>query len=185
MKLKFVMIAGILVVIGLTVMTFVNYRRLAVPEPAPDSKTPAGASLSLSGFRHTATSNGKTQWQIQAASAHFLDAPGQAVLKNLELTFFLKNGEQLVLTANEGRLETATNHIVITDNIVVNHKNGKITTERIEYRHDRRVLHSNTPVTIDGPFYRLTADSVTVDLESNKILFEGRVNGRFREGTLK
>jgi hypothetical protein len=58
---------------------------------------------------------------------------------------------------------------------VLNNKEYKLLTEKLNYAHARRVLYSSAPVIITGTSARLAADSMSFDLNSNKITMEGRV----------
>jgi hypothetical protein len=58
---------------------------------------------------------------------------------------------------------------------VFNNKEYKLLTEKLNYAHARRVLYSSAPVIITGTSARLAADSMSFDLNSNKITMEGRV----------
>ncbi len=103
------------------------------------------------------------------------------VLNDLSVTFFLKNKQEVYLTANRGILKTDSKDIEITGNVIVKNESSKLFTEKIQYKHGLRLLLSKVPVKIVGNSYRLTADRMSLDLNTNKTVFEGRVEGAFSE----
>ena len=59
--------------------------------------------------------------------------------------------------------------------MVLNNKEYKLLTEKLNYVHDQRVMYSDAPVTITGASTRLKADSASFDLNSKKITMDGSV----------
>jgi LPS export ABC transporter protein LptC len=72
-------------------------------------------------------------------------------------------------------LKTESNDIAVSGNVVLNNKEYKLLTEKLNYAHERRVLYSSAPVIITGTSSQLAADSISFDLNSNKITMEGSV----------
>jgi len=103
------------------------------------------------------------------------------VLNDLSVTFFLENKQEVYLTANKGILQTDSKDIEITGNVVVTNESSRLFTEKIQYKRGRHLLLSKVPVKIVGNSYKLTADRMSLDLNTNKTVFEGRVEGAFSE----
>ena len=97
------------------------------------------------------------------------------VLRDLSVIFFLEDNSEVTLAADRGVLQTDSNDIAVSGNVVLNNKEYKLLTEKLNYVHDRRVLYSDAPVIITGASTRLAADSISLDLNSNKIIMDGRV----------
>lgn len=182
LKLKIILLALILIASGIIVAVLVNYRRILDKQDLLlTSDMDTEASLSMERVQQTATRNGIKEWSLDAGSARFVNATNQALFKDLSVTFYLKDGQRINVTANEGILKTDSNDIEATGNVVLENKRYRLITEKIQYKHSRRVIFSKRPVTVTADAFDLLADSMSFDLNSNKTRFKGNVRGTFRE----
>jgi LPS export ABC transporter protein LptC len=60
-------------------------------------------------------------------------------------------------------------------NVVVINKEYKLLTERLNYSNKKRVLYSKAPVKISGPDMLVTADTISFDIDTQKVTMEGSV----------
>ena len=141
----------------------------------------ADSNLSIGKINQTSTKNGVKEFTLDAASASYTASKKMVVLNDLSLTFFLKNKQEVYLTANKGILKTDSKDIEITGNVIVSNESSKLFTKKIQYKHSQHLLLSKVPVKIVGNTYQLTADRMSLDLNTNKAVFEGRVKGAFSE----
>ena len=174
-KIKILLLATILITLGGVIGIYIGFRQdPKIAESVPESIEP-DATLSIGKIHQTATRKGKKEWSLEASSAHYIDKTSQMVLKDLSVIFFLKDNSEVTLTADRGILKTESNDIAVSGNVVLNNKEYKLLTEKLNYAHERRVLYSNVPVIITGASAQLAADSISFDLNSNKITMEGSV----------
>ena len=174
-KIKILLLATILITIGGVIGIYIGFRQdPKIAESVPESIEP-DATLSIGKIHQTATRKGKKEWSLEASSAHYIDKTSQMVLKDLSVIFFLKDNSEVTLTADRGILKTESNDIAVSGNVVLNNKEYKLLTEKLNYAHERRVLYSSAPVIITGTSSQLAADSISFDLNSNKITMEGSV----------
>ncbi|MGD9301615.1 MAG: LPS export ABC transporter periplasmic protein LptC, partial [Desulfobacterales bacterium] len=108
-KLSLFLLAIILVAIGTISAVFIGYQRVSSAPEMLLSSIKEGANLSLGKIRQTATRDGKKEWSLEADSAHYIENDKKAVLKNLMITYFLKDNREVYLNAREGILRTDTN----------------------------------------------------------------------------
>ena len=99
----------------------------------------------------------------------------KAVLKNLFITYFLKDNREVYLEAEEGILQTDTNDIEFSGNVVIRNEDYQLRTRRLGYEHERRIIFTNDPVQISGESVELSASSLKYDLNNNKIILTGNV----------
>ena len=168
------MLAVILVAIGTIGAVFIGYQRVSTAPEMLLSSIKEGANLSLGKIRQTATRDGKKEWSLEADSAHYLENDKKAVLKNLLITYFLKDNREVHLEAEEGILQTDTNDIEFSGHVVIRNED-QLRTRRLSYEHGPRVIFSNDPVKISGEAMELSADSIKYDLNNNKIILTGNV----------
>ena len=174
-KIKIFLLAMILITLGGVIGIYIGFRQDSeISEPVPESAEP-DATLSVGKIQQTATREGKKEWSLEANSAHYIKDMNQMVLKGLTVTFFLKDNSEVTLIADQGILQTDTNDIEVSGNVMVNNNEYKLLTEKLSYAHKRRVLYSSVPVTISGTSTQIVADSISFDLNSKKLTLEGSV----------
>ena len=174
-KLKIFLLVTIFITLGGVIWIYIVFQQdSTVSESIPESVEP-DATLSIGKIHHTATRKGKKEWSLEADSANYLGKTSQMVLKNLMVTFFMEDASEITLAADKGILNTDSNDIEVSGNVVVISKDYKLLTERLNYANDKRVLYSKAPVTISGPTVDLAADTLSYDLNTQKVTLEGSV----------
>ena len=174
-KLKIFLLVTICITLAGVIWIYIGYQQdSTVAEPTPESPEP-DATLSIGKISHTATRKGKKEWSLEAASANYIGKTSQMVLDDLKVTFFLDDESEITLTADEGILNTDSNDIEVSGNVVVIDREYRLVTQNLNYTHDRRMLYSTAPVTISGPEAHLTADKISFDLNTKKVTLEGSV----------
>jgi LPS export ABC transporter protein LptC len=168
---------GAVLVLGTAGAVWFGTRRLAtVPGPAP-SAPPAGVGMVLDRIHQTATREGRTEWSLDALSAQFLQSERRVLLKEPSVTFFLKDGGKVFLTAERGEVATDTNDMQAEGDVVIRNELYRLETAKVSYRHGPRVIESQTPVKIRGRSGELTADGLFFDLNTNQVTMGGNVRG--------
>ena len=180
-KLKFFLISLIFLAFGVVLIVFLQYRHVLEKNDTPVPVGQSKANISIGKAHQTATRNGRKEWSLDAASADYMDKDSQAIFKDLSVTFYLKDETMVYITANQGILKTDSNDMEIYGNVVVKNKDYKLRCENLYYKHDKRIIFSKVPVNITGDSFELVADSMSLDLNTNKALFEGKVKGTFSE----
>ena len=180
-KLKFFLISIIIVLLGIIIAVFSTYRNILDETAGLKSVIHSAAKMSLGKLHHTATRDGVIEWSLDASSARLLDEKKQLILDDLSVVFYMKDGEKAYLTAEKGFLHTESNDIEVAGNVVVKNDNYVLKTEKLNYEHTRRILFSNVSVEISSDSEKLTADSISFDLNTKKTMLEGNVKGIFSE----
>jgi LPS export ABC transporter protein LptC len=180
-KLKLILLSVILTALGVTLAVFVTQRNFLEKKEDIVSDIRSNANISIGKAHQTAIRNGITEWNLEASSVNYMVNKNQAVFQDLFLTFYLKDKSQVYLTANKGILNTDSNDMEILGNVVVKSATYRLKTENLFYRHNRRIIFSKVPVTVTGDAFDLAADSMSLNLNTNKTMFEGKVQGTLRE----
>ena len=179
--LKRILLTVMLLGFAGVVATFITYRKsFDNPEKLVDM-LPENTQVSMGAFEHTATKDGKTQWHLEAESASLMDSKKKLVLQTPSVVFFRENGRKIFLTAKTGVLQTKTNNITMSGNVVARTEGYRFEADSAVYDHNRRFLTSETPVKITSGRAELVADTMTFDLGTNKATFNGNVKGVFSE----
>ena len=180
-KLKLILLSIIFVALGVTLTVFVSHRRILEKEENIVSGIQSKANISIGKAHQTAIRNGIKEWSLDAASVNYIVKKNQAIFQDLSVTFYLKNKTEVYLIANKGILKTDSNDMELFGNIVVKNSKYRLKTENLFYRHNKRIIFSKVPVKIAGAAFDLAADSMSLNLNTNKTMFEGNVEGILSE----
>ena len=177
-KTRLILLLVILLAIGTVVAVFIGYRQVSNAPEMLLSSIKDGANLSLGKIKQTATRDGRKEWSLEAGSAHYIETENKAVLKDLHITYFLENSQEVYLEAEQGILNTVTNDIEFSGNVVVRNEDYRLRTERLSYEHKRRFIFTDDRVRIAGDGAEVSADSLNYDLNANQIVLTGNVASR-------
>lgn len=184
-RLSLILTAIILITVGAVALRFIDDRqdrdRRQDDSQASGTGAPPGATMALSNVRQTSIKDGIKDWHLDAASATLLEAEHKMILNAPRVEFFMQNGETLTLTAREGVLDTETNDIQVSGNVIVRHQSYTLTGEAFAYTHATQHLVSQAPVQINSDRMDLSAERMTVDLKTQQTELAGNVKGRINE----
>ncbi len=179
-RLRILLFAIVFTVTGLILTVFLKDRQ--IPDNVTDKVPALGhTGMLVSGFHQKSTKNGKDEWTLDAAKVRYLAEEKRAVFQDLSIIFHLEEGKQIYLTAKSGGLDRETRDIHVSDSVEVKSEDYILETEKLYYSHSSRNLSSKVPVKIDGPAFSLSADSMSMDLQNNKAVLKGNVEGTLSE----
>ncbi len=173
--------AAVLVAIGAVAVAFIRYRRAAIDPEEFIATAPLKADLSIGAVHQIATRNGQKQWRLDADSAHYLDSEKRVMLNDISMTFFMENQREVLLTARQGVLMTATKDVVVDGSVVLSGDGARLTTEKLSYAHENSMISADSPVNITGDAFRLSAETMVLDLNRDRVEFVGNVIGHFSD----
>jgi LPS export ABC transporter protein LptC len=178
-KIKIALISVIVLTIFLTFAVFIGYRYISIKPEKIIPVVAEGSNITIEKIHQTSSKNGLVEWNLDASSATYSAGNKEAFLKDLSVTFFTKENQKILLTADSGILKTESNNIEITGSVIIKNDEYLLKTEKINYEHDKRVIFSKGPVEIKGNSMNLVADSMTIYLDTNKAELTGKVEGAF------
>ena len=180
-NLRLIIMAAVLIAICAVAIVFIRYRQAAIDPEEFIATAPFKADLSIGAVHQIATRDGKKEWRLDADSAHYLNSENRVILNDLAMTFFMENQREVLLTARQGILRTDTKDIVVDGSVVLTSDDSRLTTEKLSYAHENRLISTDSPVNITGNAYKLSAESMLLDLDRDKVEFVGNVKGHFSE----
>ena len=180
-KIKLFLLSVILITSGIITSIFVSHRRAYDKKNYIVSDVQSKANISIGKVHQTATRDGFKEWNLDAASVDYIDKSNQAIFRDLSVTFYHKDKSRVYLTADQGILETDSNDIEVLGNVVVKNEYYSLKTENLHYKHNGRIIFSKVPVEIIGNSFDFVADSMSMNLITNKTLLQGRVKGTLNE----
>ncbi len=174
-KIKIILLATITIALGSVIAVYIqsrsdtNVRQQVAKSEAPD------ATLLVDKIQQTATRDGKKEWILEASSGHMVDETQQLILKDVKVTFFLDDNSEILLTADQGRLETNSKDMEVSGNVILKNNEYKLLTDTLSYKHKGRVVFSKSPVKISGTSAQVAADSLKYDLNTKKLTLQGGI----------
>jgi len=154
--------------VGMIVSVFIGYRQVSNAPELLFTSIKEGANLSLGKIRQTSTRDGKKEW-------NYMEAEKKVELKNLSVIYFLEDNREVYLKADQGILQTDTNDIEFSGNVVIRNEEYQMKTEHLNYEHDRRIIICDESIRILGQGGELTAESAEYDLNADKVVLKGNV----------
>ena len=176
----FIITLIILLVISI-VIVFIRHRVVQKNSSSPLRPETTQATLTIKNFHHEATENGEKKWTLEASSASLFAPQNMAQLTDISVIFSMKKGDALSIRAQKGVLNTQTNDITVTGNIIAEIPPYSLTTESLNYQHGSRMIHVNEPVEITGQSMTLKAGTLTYDITTGVLTCENHVEGSFIE----
>ena len=174
-KLKLALLSVILVGVGIVVVVYFAYQRLSDAPELILSTIQEGADMSIGKIHQTATRDGRREWSLEAASAHYMEDKKQVILRDLSVIFYLEDGTEAYLTADSGVLNTVSNDIQVSGNVIIKKDAYQLVTEKLDYKNNERMIYAHLPVLITGEDARVSADSASFDLDAKTVRLKGNV----------
>lgn len=178
---KLILVAVIVLIAGILVAIFVGYRKLSDTPNLLLDAIRDNADITLGTIRHTATRDGVKEWMLEAKSARVMGPEKLVILKDLSVVYYLEDGREAYLTAGEGILNTGSNDIEVSGNVVLISEPYELQTDKLNYRHQGRTVSTDRPVRLISLTSYLSADSMSFDFNTRTIAFNGSVEGIFAE----
>ena len=141
---------------------------------------PKDVNMVLNDIHHESTKHGVKEWAIDAGRAIYVNAENKVLFDNISTAFFLKDGETVRLTGQRGVLDTETQDIEITGNVVARGKGYEMSTESLSYRHQDRIIYSTAPFALLGDMIRLAGHGIQFDFDSGTLNVQKGVTADIR-----
>lgn len=180
-KLKYVLLSVVVIAVGLIIVVYMGYRRLSEAPELLLETLQDGADMSIGKIHQTATRDGKREWSLEAESAHYMEDKKEVILKDLSVTFYLDNGDEVYLTAQRGILNTGSNDIEVSGSVIIKKDSYRLTTEKLNYENKKRIIFTSSPILLTGEDARVSANSASLDLNTNTIRLKGNVESTISE----
>lgn len=182
-KLKYVLLAIVLIAVAIVIVVYMGYRRLSEAPELLLETLQDGADMSIGKIHQTATRDGKREWSLEADSAQYIEDKKEVILKQLSVTFYLDDGDKVYLTAQRGVLNTDSNDIEVSGNVIIIKDTYRLTTEKLNYANKQRVIFTRSPVLLTGEDSRVSANSASLDLNTKTIKLKGNVESTISENS--
>ena len=176
-----VLLSIVVLVLSATIAVFIGYRRMTQPSDVLLDIIKNKADMQLKKIRQTAMKNGIQEWRLEAESATLMESENTILLTKPEVEFFMKDGDNVYLTAELGTIYTNSSRLQVSGKVSAKTNLYRFQTETLNYDPNTRELQSKAKVTLSGQSFSLQANSMAMDLKTNITRFEGGVEGTLSE----
>ncbi len=154
--------------------------------PAPDIRVKdvdvdSEAAMKLNLVEQISQKNGITEWELKASSASLLSGEEKAVLENVQVVFYTKTQEKILLSADHGELNTTTHDMQFLYNVVAKHGTYTLKTDKLHYKKKPHIIQSDAPIWLENKDSTVQADAMIMELRTSRITLIGNVKGKFSE----
>lgn len=152
-------------------LLFVNADSVPIPQSvAPGHAEKADAKISE--FTFTQTKGEAIQWQVQAKQARLFEQDKRALLDVVEVTLYGLKGKEMIVSGDEGSLDTATKNFVLTNKnqpLVVRTNSGyTIYTNHLAWTDATKEIRTSDPVRIIGNGLEVTGRGLLGHMDSEE-----------------
>ena len=177
---KLLLLVSLSLIILITIFLLKNKNKL--PKSIDVKIVKTGIDVSIENFHLIEEKEGKKQWELNADKAEVINSKGITRLRNIELNFFQKSGNKLLVFADKGIIQNNNNNIELTGNIEVSNSDGyKLKTDNLNWISDKKTIQTDDLIEISGKDLSISGKRMTVNVESEvfkihdgvKVLFYG------------
>ena len=164
-----------LLALSVVLASFLAYLLFTRSESASTARVmpPGGneaADARIQGFTFTQTKGDIVQWKVEAQQARLYEDQKRAVLSHVQITLYGVQGRELMLSGEEGTLDTETKNFMLANReapIVVETDSGYIIrTNHLNWIDKQREIHTSDPVTINGHGLQVTGRGLLGKLDT-------------------
>ena len=158
---------------GAVVAIFVGLKVRSATETLPAiaaELTSEDGNLTLKNFEYRDVKQGNSRWTVWADTATYFEERKETELDQVRAVFFLKKGGQVDLAGDKGVLHTDTNNMEIHGNVGVTFGKGyKLTTDRLFYNRDKKLIYTDAQVVLTGPRITTKGRGMRIEIERKSV----------------
>lgn len=160
------------------------YYLLSAPPASQEPAAEAGSErnqLSYSGSSIVEEHDGKRLWELSAETIEIDPETKNVTLKNLQGTFYQKDGGKIIVTAKQGWMDGKTRDVRIETEVkAVADDGATFTAARVDWLAAEQRYHGSGGVRVTRDDTVLTGDQLDSDVNLEKIKVSG--NARIQQG---
>lgn len=160
---------------------FVIPAMMNTPHTVTDLHIDSEAALKLDAMKQISKKNGITEWELEAATATLKKETNQAILTQVHVVFYTRNKDTVILTSDQGILDTETHDMDFHGTVVVKHQTYTLKTDKLHYKKKPHIIHTKTKVWLEKADAAMEADTMEIRINDNQIILQGHVKGTFSE----
>ncbi|MCA1959763.1 MAG: LPS export ABC transporter periplasmic protein LptC [Desulfomonile sp.] len=176
--------AQFLIVVAV-VLLFSAYLASRVSEPDHPQFQPAlnvDSGMRTENFSYM--SPGAHPWKLAARSASISEALDNVSLAAPQITYFGREGGEIVLSAETGRLDRTKNNFSVAGDVTIRYRDFLFKTNEIRYSQEESVAATDAPVSVEGPDLSLSGKGLRLWVKRREVSVENDVQAVLRNVNL-
>ncbi|TRO84092.1 LPS export ABC transporter periplasmic protein LptC [Trichloromonas acetexigens] len=165
----------------LLVIVLVNYRERA-PEELIEA-LPQNVDIVVKGIDYTETRDGLRRWHLLADSADYSVKDGFTLIRDVFMTFFDEQGEQIAtLKSQTGELHTESKEVTARGEVVVESVRGYFFySDYLDFSEAARLITTDAPIRMLSDEMELTGTGLKFDVDKHAYQVLGQVKARIQK----
>ncbi len=181
MKKKKILIA--LAISSLMLVALAGYFWTAgKPKPTDLLKIlPADIDLQVKEVKYEELGTAGVKWEIIADTARYLKKENTALFDRVKIKFIMKDGSIYNLSADRGKIDTASNDMELSGNIVIiSDKGDRFKTQLLRFSKKEEQIFTKEPVIMENDFITVQAKGMTLSLKDEHLTLSSSVKARIQ-----
>jgi len=167
-----VLIAAAIIVIGVK----------RTPEKALLKIMSDKVDLQVRNIHYTEVGDTGMKWEVRADAARYQKQDNLAFFDKITVRLVMKDGRNLVITGDRGRIKTDSQDMEIEGNVtIVSEEGDRFSTDRLYYRNAGKVIETDRPVLMENRYARVSGVGMVFPLEENRVSILSQVKSNFSE----
>lgn len=173
-KSTFLTVAGLVLFLVAGIWYFVKEEPMPVKQPAAETGSAPGASMTFAGTSLVEERGGKRLWELSAENIEVDPNTKVLRLNNLKAVFYQATGEKVEMTARQGSYDSKTKDILMDGDIVAVAADGsRLTAAQLRYAGQDSRIYGTGGVKVTKADTILTGDKVESDTQLAKVKLSG------------
>jgi len=144
--------------------------------------TKTGIDISMDNIHLIEEEKGKTQWELNADKAEVLHSKKITRLKNIRMSLFQKNNNQISVSADKGIIHNESENVELEGNIQVYSGEGHVlTTNTLKWMSEQKTFETKDDVKINGANFILTGKGMKINVDTEILEIYGGVKASFSD----
>ncbi len=171
----FLLSAVLLVLLAVQLWKTLGRREFVLPEIADLAP---GITQRARDFHRVQIKNGMKVWEVSAAEVEYNQKHNEASIRNVTLTWYLKDGRSIGIHSNLGRIRldgAELQAVEVSGGVEFVLGPYELSLPSAAYERQTEKISSPGPVNLKGAGLELTGTTLEVDLPSSRLLLTGDV----------
>lgn len=142
---------------------------------------PAEIDLQVKDVKYEELGGTGVKWEIIADTATYMKKENTALFDKVKIKFIMKDGAVYNLSADRGKIDTASNDMELVGNIViVSDKGDRFKTELLHFSKKEEQIFTKEPVTMENKFISVKAKGMTLSLKDEHLTLSSSVKAQIQ-----
>lgn len=137
--------------------------------------------LQVKNVNYTDVGESGLKWEIKADSAKYIKSENLAMFNHVRVKLIMKDGRNIIMTGNDGTLNTVTKDMEISGNVeVVSDKGDRLTTDILKYSGSEQRIYTEAAVKMENPRMQVRGVGMSLSLDDKDVALLSRVKASIR-----